>query len=301
MELIGKFLCTLSEWSYSFDATPYVSFFSRIAWGCFSESQKAVQNARVTYMKKKTEIEDKLEENLQAERIKGELPDLTSLRIDDDDLSDSDTKDTLIDEMRRKIPVGDARRAERKLREIEVVYASLLKVINAVKCCVLEFLTNLISDDMFIQAAVTNDASHLLLKHNLLSKLQLEYELWCPFTESFAPYPQGIERHTNLKATLEDCRESRCRMQEKILGFVPKSRRILSVAKGPFRANHRKIFKELTTAMNELYISDYAVSDKVWKRREQIRASIEHLVSTSKKFPVGTKVAVFGSSANGFG
>jgi hypothetical protein len=152
------------------------------------------------------------------------------------------------------------------------------------------------------QAAATNEASHLLLKRDLMLKLQLEYELWCPFTESFAPLPPGVTSHNILKASVEDCRESRSKMQEQILGFIPQSRRVLSIAKDHrSRANHRKIFKDLTFAMNELYIAEYAVSEKVWKRREKIRAFIEHLVSTSDEFPVGTKVAVFGSSANGFG
>ena len=53
--------------------------------------------------------------------------------------------------------------------------------------------------------------------------------------------------------------------------------------------------------MKEIYNAEYAVSDKVWQRREKIRVSIEHIVSSSSEFPVGTKVAVFGSSANGFG
>jgi hypothetical protein len=96
-------------------------------------------------------------------------------------------------------------------------------------------------------------------------------------------------------------------MQEKLLGFVPQSRQILSIIKDSPRkrgqpdATKVRFFKELTTAMNEIYIAEYAVLDTVWKRREKIRATIEHLVSTSNEFPVGTKVAVFGSSANGFG
>ena len=53
--------------------------------------------------------------------------------------------------------------------------------------------------------------------------------------------------------------------------------------------------------MTEIYQNEYAVSDQVTKRRENVRASIELIVSNSGEFPVGTKVVVFGSSANGFG
>ena len=271
-----------------------------------------MKSAHDAYYKKKTELEEKLKANLEADRLTGELPDLTSLGIYDEDSSDPDTNGTLKNEERKKHPSDEAKKAklstevysnERKWREIQVVYASLLKVITYVVnvfprdfSAKLNFLMACVN-----QAAVSNDASHVLLKRDLVFKLQLEYELWCPFTESFAPYPPGIQRHTLLKASIEDCRESRFKMQENSLGFVPQSRRILSVAKGQFRANHRKVFKELTTAMNELYISEYAVGEKVWKRREKIRAYIEYLVTTSNNFPTSTKVAVFGSSANGFG
>ena len=68
-----------------------------------------------------------------------------------------------------------------------------------------------------------------------------------------------------------------------------------------WKQSGRNFFKELSSSMAELYLHEYAVSDKVWKRREMVRASVERVVSTSGEFPPGTKVAVFGSSANGFG
>jgi hypothetical protein len=134
----------IPEWSHFCIYNLNVSFFfsSRIAWGCFCESQKALKSAHAAYIKKKTELEEKRKENLEAERLKEELPDLTSLGIYDEDLSDPDTNGTLMNEERRKHPSVEAKKAklstelysnERKWREIQVVYASLLKVITY--CC----------------------------------------------------------------------------------------------------------------------------------------------------------------------
>ena len=53
--------------------------------------------------------------------------------------------------------------------------------------------------------------------------------------------------------------------------------------------------------MNTLYVEEYAVSTKIYRRRENVRAGIENIVAASGAFPEGTKVMVFGSSANGFG
>jgi hypothetical protein len=143
---------------------------------------------------------------------------------------------------------------------------------------------------------LTNDSIHMLLKREVWSKLKLEYDLWCPFTESFALNPRSNSNHNT------DCHKSRQKMQQELLGFVPQSRLILSSAKDyRWKAKKRNLFKELSSAMKEIYDAEYAVSDKVWQRREKIRASIEHIVCSSSEFPVGTKVAVFGSSANGFG
>ncbi len=149
------------------------------------------------------------------------------------------------------------------------------------------------------------------MKRDLLCKIQLEYELWSPLSEAFAPNPYA---KTDMPGDIAGypkswhdehitiCRESRSKMQKQVLGFTPESRPILMSSKQyQWKKNGRNFFKELSSAMNDLYQEEYAVSDKVWKRREKVRATIEHIVSTSGDFPPGTKVAVFGSSANGFG
>jgi len=174
---------------------------------------------------------------------------------------------------------------------------------------------------LYEQAAVTNSATQLLLKRDIMAKLRLEYDLWCPLTESFAPNPfvaadDELSRlpgdvaaypHNVTKDHDRMCRESCAKMQEQVLGFVPKGRTSLGKEIAARHRRHRQqkkrpdFFKELSSAMSELYYAEYEVSDKVWKRREKVRATVEVIVSRSAEFPPGTKVAVFGSSANGFG
>jgi len=256
---------------------------NRIAWGCLCESQKALEDARQTYQKKRQALEEKLEENLKTEKIQADIAslDIASLGVNDDEVVNNvESTSTIIDEERTKLASNEVKSKllsevymnERKWREIQIVYSRVLV------------------------AAVTNDSIHLLLKRDVWSKLKLEYDLWCPFTESFALNPRSNSNHNS------DCHESRHKMQQELLGFVPQSRLILSSAKDyRWKAKKRNLFKELSSAMKEIYNVEYAVSEEVWERREKIRASIEHIVCSSSEFPVGTKVAVFGSSANGFG
>lgn len=138
--------------------------------------------------------------------------------------------------------------------------------------------------------------------------MKLEFELWCPLTESFAPNPfqakdDDLFAFSNSTATtIMTCQESRHNLQKEVLGFIPQSRPILPSAKEyRWKKNNRNFFAELSSAMNEIYENEYAVSDQVLKRREKVRESVELIVSNSGEFPLGTKVAVFGSSANGFG
>jgi hypothetical protein len=94
-------------------------------------------------------------------------------------------------------------------------------------------------------------------------------------------------------------------MQNEVLGFVPKTEAVAWVAAKnsgkSTQSNGQKFFHELSEAMESLYVDEYQVSEYVHMRRERVRAGIEQVVSASGAFPEGTRVAVFGSSANGFG
>jgi hypothetical protein len=94
-------------------------------------------------------------------------------------------------------------------------------------------------------------------------------------------------------------------MQHEVLGFVPKTDKVSWVASknngNSTPTNGQKFFHKLSQAMEHLYVDEYQVSEYIHIRREHVRAGIEQVVSTSGAFPEGTRVAVFGSAANGFG
>lgn len=258
----------------------------RMAWGCVCEARKVVEQAAQTYVNKKEEIEERLE----AIKINDELPDLKSLNLFGDDKGtkkeeeEKDGTDAKTDAIMK-----DKFANERKWREMQHAYSSIL------------------------QAVVSNKHIHLLMKRDLLSTIRLEYELWCPLCDAFAPNPfvetkfEASKMPGNVSAfpypaTKEHyqmCRSNKEEMQLTVLGFVPKLDNVGELSRGGKKG--RDFFLDLSSAMNEIYTNEYAVSEKVWRRREQVRAAIEQVVSNSLEFPPGTKVAVFGSSANGFG
>lgn len=88
-------------------------------------------------------------------------------------------------------------------------------------------------------------------------------------------------------------------MQEKQLGFIPIKDPLSSIASSHSKSKH--ILVDFSNAMKALYMDEYLVSDNVHARREAVRSGIEQVVTASGAFPEGTRVAVFGSSANGFG
>ena len=61
------------------------------------------------------------------------------------------------------------------------------------------------------------------------------------------------------------------------------------------------VFNQLSTAMGNLYQDVYATEDRIFHQREIIRSQTEKVVCMCDCFATGTKVAIFGSSANGFG
>jgi hypothetical protein len=159
-----------------------------------------------------------------------------------------------------------------------------------------------------IQAIVKNDATRFLFKENLLHKMRLEYDLWCPLCESFAPNPVAVDDNSSISFLVQTVskswqtkmfEDSRRNMQKEVLGFVPVKDPLPSIVASNVKS--RDIFTDFSNAMTALYMDEYRVSDDVHSRREAVRSGIEQVVTASGAFPEGTRVAVFGSSANGFG
>ncbi len=258
----------------------------RMAWGCVCEARKVVEQQAQKFVNQKEDIEERLE----AMKIQEELPDLKTLNVsggDNDMKEEEDEKDNTA--AKYDAIMKDKFSNERKWREMQHAYSSIL------------------------QAVVSNKYIHLLMKRDLLSSIRLEHELWCPLCDAFAPNPfvktkfEASKMPGNVSAFpypagkehYQMCRSSKEQMQQTVLGFIPQSDNVVELARGGEKG--RDFFLDLSSAINEMYANEYAVSEMVWRRREQVRAAIEQVVSHSGEFPPGTKVAVFGSSANGFG
>jgi hypothetical protein len=102
-------------------------------------------------------------------------------------------------------------------------------------------------------------------------------------------------------------------MQLDSLGFVPNNKTLEQIL--VFNDNNRRqgqnnqamnpaavdVMNRLSVSMGELYQREYMVSDQIHKQRELVRSHVDSFLSRCDAFPKGTKVVVFGSSANGFG
>ena len=101
-------------------------------------------------------------------------------------------------------------------------------------------------------------------------------------------------------------------MQLKTLSFVPNTRALHEILfmKSPqggkgaaMNPEAVAVLNQLSGAMGKVFQDIFTpeVEQRVHRQREMIRAQLEVLVQQCDAFPSGTKVAIFGSSANGFG
>ena len=156
----------------------------------------------------------------------------------------------------------------------------------------------------------------MLFRRELIAKIRLEFELWCSLVEAFAPSPFNKESviYVNFNEFpqhvtpqhYQQCVKSRTKMQQEALGFVPNTKTLQEIL---FKRNQPQsmdrsavdAFNGLSTAMGKLYEDVYMVADRIHQQREMVRSHLENIVSQCDAFPPGTRVLVFGSSANGFG
>jgi hypothetical protein len=186
-----------------------------------------------------------------------------------------------------------------------------------------------------------------LLRQDMIQKMRLEYELWCPLCEEFAVPGENGEAALSVAAQASNaidgeitppitmwyeplksfppmlttdhvriCQESRARMQSNTLNFVPNTRslqdllfvRAPSGAKGGAATTTMNpgavaVLNQLSGAMGQVFQECFTpeAEQRVQRQKEMIRAQLEALVQQCDGFPAGTKVVIFGSSANGFG
>jgi hypothetical protein len=243
----------------------------RAAFGCLCEARRAFEACRHEYKKRKNQTQQAQDKAKETNR-------------DDDSVNDENgVIDDEVEGTAKELRKTDIVKS-RKWSEMQSAFASVLK------------------------ALLGNPALSLLLKRDTIQKIRLEYELWCGFCESFADNPwvdenefedvadsKGIFRcpHPVTEDHFSMCRKNVADMQTNLLGFIPSR---VSLAK-----RNKKIFEELSTSLRDWYKKEYAMSPDAQQQREKVRLRTEEILSRCQAFPRGTKIVVFGSSANGFG
>jgi DNA polymerase sigma len=117
----------------------------------------------------------------------------------------------------------------------------------------------------------------------------------------FSQFPQHVtSEHLKL------CMESRRKMQTSILGFALEKKTLeetLYKKSNPSVMDSTVVssFNMMSSAMGKLFEKEYLVRDHTHQQRELVRAHVESIVAQCDAFPPGTRVLIFGSSANGFG
>jgi DNA polymerase sigma len=139
-----------------------------------------------------------------------------------------------------------------------------------------------------------------LLRTEQIAKLKFEYELWCPICESSAVMPRNT-------SSLAPFLNAKCDMQQSRLGFIPADRitleQVLATTNKGGALTAAGVLQGLATSMHHMYETEIRPSHDFYISREKVRAQVETLVTNQCQahFPEGTRVLVFGSSANGFG
>jgi hypothetical protein len=268
----------------------------RAVWGCICEARKVLDACAADHEKttKKLEKLEEIVEELKAkvdadEKEKGEAKSLDSR----DSTEEVPSETVLTFREKEKALLSGRASCERKWRDSQLAFASILK------------------------AVVTNPAMSVILRRELISKLRLEYELWCPLSEEFAvpgddEGKMWYEALNNLPHTVNEGHfrkfsEARSQMQHKSLGFDPNINPLESILypsggrNTHMRPSAVNVFNQLSAAMGQLYQDNFATADHILRQREAIRQRLESLVGMCDCFPPSTTVAIFGSSANGFG
>jgi DNA polymerase sigma len=275
----------------------------RAAWGCVCESRKVLETCASEYIKAKEKLA-KLDEEVEElkslvgdECLEKELTDLHEHGINGQSADitksgDMSASAALLKEKSGALHGGRSAN-ERKWKDAQCAFASILKAI------------------------VYNQNTTLLFRRELLAKMRLEYELWCPLTESFAHSPwnrpndvlcvnfQAFPQHVT-QAHYQECIGSRLKLQKESLGFVPNRltlKEVVMSSSQPQSMDRKavEVFNSLSGAMGQLYQDEYMVEDRIMKQREMVRSHVESIVAQCNAFPSGTRVVVFGSAANGFG
>jgi hypothetical protein len=296
---LNSFALVLEQFQISTNNTPQsaqhkLEGAGRAVWGCICEARKVLDACASEYQKTTNKLE-KLEESVEELKSLVETEELeketeTGNAVEEEREAEAPTVNTVLLKEKQKGLISGRASCERKWRDSQLAFSSILKAI------------------------VTNNNLSVLLRRELITKMRLEYELWCPLCEEFAIpgdsnakmwyQPLSSLPHTVTSEHFRFCSEARSKMQLRILGFDPNTSKLDHIL---YRRNRQmdsgavNVFNQLSGAMGKLYQDVYVTADHILQQREMIRCQTEKCVNMCDCLPPGTKVAVFGSSANGFG
>lgn len=270
----------------------YYEAAGRTLWGCICECRKLVEASKEEYFNKIDKLVEKMDalsleqaavqEGDKDQDEKEEAPQLDvtiASGAEDHDGDSHEIKSESKQAILKKLVSMKKEKAhlEKNWRDLQAAFASIINIV--------------ISNEQTMCSLLRQDPIH---------KLRMEYTLWCPICESSAPAPaKGAS--SNLSSYVQMKHE----MQRSILGFIPDETKIVLSNDMSSSATTctLAVLHALTTSMHRLYEVELSPSSDFYLSREKVRLDMERFVNSqcSTFFPVGTRVMVFGSSANGFG
>ena len=295
----------------------------RAVWGCICEARKVLDACATEHLKTSGKLQ-KLEE--AVEELKAKVEDeLGNVAAEGEP---QDQQPWVHQQQEREPESGGEQHQQELLPSVVALREKQKALMSGRASCERKWRDSQLAFASILKAVVTNTSISLLLRRDLVNKLRLEFELWCPLCEEFAVPTTGevadfkvmwYEPLMNLghSITADDfriCKEARSKMQIRILGFQPNTMTLSSIvypqsrrAQGASNCTPQMsptavaVLNQLSSAMGQLYQDLYTTADRIHRQREYIRSQMEEFVSMCDDIPQGTKVVVFGSAANGFG
>lgn len=294
---------------------------ARAAWGCIQEARKVIDVCFQEYTKTAAKMAE----------LDEELKDLKNRSVDAADTN------TVANEKAVSVvsPASDTGKSDRAV-DLPSIEASESTAINEKirflmsgrASCERKWRDSQLAFACILKSVLSNPSMGTLLRRDLITKLSLEYELWCPLSEEFAvpdvepdesprSWYDSLEKLPTQAITNDDFRSysrSRAEMQLRTFGFevnnvsledllYPRSKGNNPGKKEAPSMDHGavNVFNALSGVMGQYFQELYVNDNMVSRQREQIRLLTLKAVQECGAFPTGTEVVIFGSSANGFG
>lgn len=278
------------------------SMAARSVWGCVQEARKVIEACYQEYIKtssKMAQLEEKVEElkkQLEGVKTKSQELSIENVEIRSQNPGDTEKSETEITfHEKTRALLGGRASCERKWRDSQLAFAGILKAI------------------------LSNPSMGSLLRRDLITRMRVEYELWCPLSEEFAiPSDDAATWYESISELPQSItpdhlltyQQARVKMQMRTLGFDVNTSTLEDILfpRNRNNSNHRAmdpgvvgVFNSMSAAMGQYYQELFIDEDQVVRKRELIRQRTERNVEECGAFPPGTEVVIFGSSSNGFG